>query len=59
MVALPTRAAEKHRANVMACAAAEMWGERWDIWGASPEQERRIRREARELAAALSEAFAR
>lgn len=44
----------KREAHVMACALAEIEGKPWDVVGASEEEERTIRREARELAARLT-----
>lgn len=51
----PPRYPNKHQAQVLACAIAEVMGERWEVVGVTPEQEQRVRSEAREMAARLAD----
>lgn len=54
LIPMQQRTQGKREAQVMACALAEIHGERWDVVGYSADQERAIRHEARELAARLT-----
>lgn len=47
----------KRRAAALVGAMWEFEGRRWDAVASDPDEERRMRREARELAAALGEVF--